>query len=59
MQIDLVRFNPSNERVEVGFMVSDITATEGRDYFAPGSYALSFGPGPAVGAPADPIGAGC
>jgi serine/threonine protein kinase len=45
MQIDLVRFNPSNERVEVGFVVSDITATEGRDYFAPGSYALSFGPG--------------
>jgi serine/threonine protein kinase len=45
MQIDLVRFNPSNERVDVGFVVSDITATEGRDYFAPGSYALSFGPG--------------
>ncbi len=45
VQIDLVRFNPSDEPLLVEFSVSDITATEGEDYFAPGSRSLSFGPG--------------
>jgi len=36
VQIDLIRFNPDNYPVTVNFTVSDITATEGEDYFAPG-----------------------
>ncbi len=45
VQIDLVRFNPDNSPLEVGFSVYDVTATEGEDYFAPGSYTIAFGPG--------------
>ncbi len=45
VQIDLVRFNPANVPVDVEFSVRDITATEGEDYFAPGAYSISFGPG--------------
>ena len=44
VQIDLVRFNPDNNPIEVRYSVSDITATEGADYFAPGSYSITFGP---------------
>jgi hypothetical protein len=44
VQIDLVRFNPDANPIEIGFTVSDITATEGEDYFAPGSGSISFGP---------------
>ena len=45
VQIDLVRFNPGDSALEVGFSVFDVTATEGEDYFAPGSYTITFGPG--------------
>ncbi|MGB5258436.1 MAG: Calx-beta domain-containing protein, partial [Woeseiaceae bacterium] len=45
VQIDLVRFNPDDSSVGVSFSVSDITATEGEDYFAPGNNAITFGPG--------------
>jgi len=45
VQIDLVRFNPDSTSLEVGFSVFDVTATEGEDYFAPGSYTIAFGPG--------------
>ena len=45
VQIDVIRFNPDNTSVEVGYSVEDISATEGEDYFAPGPYSLSFGPG--------------
>ena len=45
VQIDLVRFNPDNSPLEVRITVSDITATEGADYFAPGTQTVSFGPG--------------
>ena len=45
VQIDLVRFNPDNTSIVVGFIVRDITATEGEDYFAPGGHSISFGPG--------------
>jgi serine/threonine protein kinase len=45
VQIDVVRFNPDNSPVSVGFTVHDVTATEGRDYFAPGEHSISFGPG--------------
>jgi hypothetical protein len=45
VQIDVIRFNPDNTSVEVGYTVEDISATEGEDYFAPGTYSISFGPG--------------
>jgi len=45
VQIDIVRFNPDMTTVEVGYTVEDLTATEGEDYFAPGTYSISFGPG--------------
>ena len=45
VQIDLIRHNPDRQPIEVEYSVSDITATEGMDYFAPGSYSITFGPG--------------
>ena len=45
VQIDIIRFNPDNTSMVVEFRVEDLTATEGEDYFAPGSYSISFGPG--------------
>ena len=45
VQIDIVRFNPDTTSVEIGFTVEGLTATEGEDYFAPGAYSISFGPG--------------
>lgn len=45
VQIDIVRFNPDSTSVVVNYSVEDLTATEGEDYFAPGTYSISFGPG--------------
>jgi len=45
VQIDLVRFNPDNSRVDVSFFVIDISADDGQDYFGPGGHSISFGPG--------------
>jgi len=45
VQIDLVRFNPDFTPLVVDFAVHDVTATAGEDYFPPGSYTISFGPG--------------
>jgi hypothetical protein len=45
VQIDLVRFNPDNSRAVVAYTVSDVTATESEDYFAPGENSITFGPG--------------
>ena len=45
VQIELVRFNPDESRVVAGYTVADVTATEGEDYFAPGDYSVTFGPG--------------
>ncbi len=45
VQIDLVRFNPGDSLLVVGFSVEDITATEGADYFAPNDRTVTFGPG--------------
>lgn len=45
VQIDIIRFNPDNSSVVVGYSVEDISATQGEDYFAPGTYSISFGPG--------------
>ena len=44
VQLDIVRFNPDDTPIVVSFSVQDITATEGEDYFAPGSSEISFGP---------------
>ena len=32
-------------KTRMPLVVEDLTATEGEDYFAPGSYSISFGPG--------------
>jgi len=45
VQIELARFNPDETRVVAGYIVTDVTATEGEDYFAPGNYSVIFGPG--------------
>ena len=45
MQIDILRINPDNTRLVVGYVLRDITATEGEDYFAPGNSTIEFGPG--------------
>jgi hypothetical protein len=45
VQIDVVRLNPDDTSVVRRYTVSDVTATEGDDYFAPGSYSALFGPG--------------
>ena len=45
VQVDVMRFNPDDTAMVVGFSVEDLTATEGEDYFAPGSYTISFAPG--------------
>jgi hypothetical protein len=44
-QIDIIRFNPDNRSVEIAYTVSDETATEGEDYFSPGSDTIFFAPG--------------
>ncbi len=40
-----MRFNPDSSRAAIEFVVSDVTATEGLDYFAPANTRISFGPG--------------
>ena len=45
VQIDILRFNPDNTPLVVGYILRDITATQGEDYFAPGGYTIQFGPG--------------
>ncbi len=45
VQIDLVRFNPDQSHLHIPFSVSDITASEGKDYFAPSEQSVEFGPG--------------
>lgn len=45
VQIDVIRLNPDDSSVVRRYTVSDVTATEGEDYFAPGSYSALFGPG--------------
>lgn len=43
-QIDVLRFNPDDSPIVVGYSIRDITAVEGEDYFAPAGFSLSFGP---------------
>jgi serine/threonine protein kinase len=45
VQIDILRMNPDNTRLVVGFVLRDITATQGEDYFAPANSTIEFGPG--------------
>jgi serine/threonine protein kinase len=45
VQLDIIRFNPGNTPMVVGYALRDITATLGEDYFAPGGYTIEFGPG--------------
>ncbi len=45
VQIDILRFNPDGNSVVVGYAVREVTATAGEDYFEPGGYSVSFGPG--------------
>jgi len=45
VQLDILRFNPGNQPVVVGYSVKDITATEGQDYFSPGGNSISFAAG--------------
>jgi hypothetical protein len=44
VQIDIQRFNPDDTRLVVGYVLRDITATQGEDYFAPSSYTIEFAP---------------
>jgi len=45
VQIDILRINPDNTRLVVGYVLRDITATKGEDYFAPVNNTIVFGPG--------------
>ncbi len=45
VQLDILRYNPDDKPMVVGFRLRDITATQGEDYFAPGNYTVEFGPG--------------
>ena len=40
-----MRFNPDDTRTVVNYTVSDVTASESEDYFAPSNSAVTFGPG--------------
>ena len=45
VQVDILRFNPDNTRLEIHYRLRDITATKGEDYFEPGNDTIEFGPG--------------
>lgn len=45
VQLEILRFNPDDTPLVVGYSLRDITATQGEDYFAPGGYTIEFGPG--------------
>jgi len=45
VQIDVIRYNPDNTTLEVGYVLQDVTATEGQDYFTPGSTIIYFAAG--------------
>lgn len=45
VQIELVRFNPDEQRIVTEFAIIDVTASEGADYFWPASSTVVFGPG--------------
>jgi serine/threonine protein kinase len=45
VQIDVLRFKPDDSELDVSYVVRDVTATEGQDYFTPDTGTVSFGPG--------------
>jgi serine/threonine protein kinase len=45
VQLEIIRFNPDNTPLVVGYTLRDITATQGEDYFSPGGLTIEFGPG--------------
>ncbi|MGI9221212.1 MAG: protein kinase domain-containing protein [Woeseiaceae bacterium] len=45
VQIDILRFNPDNTRLEIHYRLRDITATKGEDYFEPRNDTIEFRPG--------------
>jgi serine/threonine protein kinase len=45
VQIDVVRFNPDQTTLTVEYVLREVTATQGEDYFVPGSNTVQFGPG--------------
>ncbi len=44
-QIDIIRFKPTNTAMEVSYLVEDVSATAGEDYFPPGLKIIYFAPG--------------
>jgi serine/threonine protein kinase len=44
VQIDVLRYNPSDTEVEIRYVIAGGSATEGEDYFLPGATALIFEP---------------
>jgi hypothetical protein len=44
-QIDVIRYNADNSSLEVPYVLLDVTATEGQDYFTPGSTIIYFSAG--------------
>ena len=45
VQIDIIRFKPTNTAMEVSYLVDDVSATAGEDYFPPGLKIIYFAPG--------------
>jgi hypothetical protein len=45
VQLDIIRYNPDDQAMRIGYTLRDITASQGEDYFAPGGYTIEFGPG--------------
>jgi len=45
VQVDIIRYNADNTVLKVGYTLTDVTATQGQDYFAPGINEIYFGPG--------------
>ncbi len=45
MQVDVFRYKPDNEVLEVNYTLTDVTAAEGQDYFAPGLNVVYFAAG--------------
>ena len=44
VQIDVLRYNPSDTELEIRYAIAGGSATEGEDYFLPGATALIFEP---------------
>lgn len=45
VQIDVLRFKPDDSPLEINYVVRDVNATDGEDYFAPAYTTVAFAPG--------------